>query len=152
MKFLPSFQTAWTTAVKFCKDNPKKLLCILVCIAAFYGGLKVKESFEAIKTENETLVLKVAQMDREKLQLQKDISACVIANEGNKNTIEQISIAALDYQKQVLELKKTKTRLIDSNQALIKAIETAPPEEDGEVAKVLEDTIKTIQRQREDSK
>jgi outer membrane murein-binding lipoprotein Lpp len=143
---------AWFATSKYFKENPKKLIIVAAVLAALYGGMKVKDSFDHLKTENAALTTQITQLGNEKTQLQSDVALAVQTNKNNQITIEQLSVAAIDYQKQVVDLKKAKTVLVSNNQALIQAIESSAPEDDGFVAKVLENAIKSIQADREASK
>jgi heme/copper-type cytochrome/quinol oxidase subunit 2 len=153
LKSIFGFISSWfSTAWKFILTYPKQAIIILCLAAGILGGLKVKNSFDELKTENVALVAKAEHLQQESAQLKLDVAAAVQVNTENKKVIESLSIAATESKQQVVELKAKQ----QTNQTKIEVIRTviaeSKPQDDGPVAKVLKETIDAIQKDREATK
>lgn len=151
MQFFSKFSLACTAIVAYFKNNPKKLIIAVAIAAACFGGYKVKEAFTELEAKNAKLQVQIGNASMKNSQLVTDIKACADANRTNEITIKQIGAAALDYQKQVVELNKSKATVMKKGQDLLNDIQHSRPQDDGPVAGVLKSTIESIQSYRKEN-
>jgi len=146
-----SIISGFKSVISFIVKYPKQAIAILLCAFALYGGLKVKESFDDLKQQNTALVSKLNTANKLNSQLKLDVAAAVSVNEENQVTIEHLSVAAIDSKNQIEELKKVKEVIHTKVVTIRETIAQSKPEDDGPLAKVLKDTIATIQKDREEA-
>ena len=144
-----SIISGFKSIISFIVKYPKQAIAILLCAFALYGGLKVKESFDDLKQQNTTLTSKLDTANKLNGQLKLDVATVVSVNKENQETIKHLSVAAVDSKKQIEELKKVKEVIHTKVITIRETIAQTKPEDDGPIAKVLKDTIATIQKDRE---
>lgn len=149
-KTIFGFVSSWlSTLWKFIVQNPK-MAVVIVCLAgALFGGLKIKHSFDTLKSENTALIANVDHLKQETAQLRIDVKTAVDVNVANQKVIDSLSIAAVDSQQQVADLKKSQVISVNKINVIRQVIAESKPQDDGPVANVLKETLKSIQADRE---
>lgn len=150
LKTIFSSIKSWiTTVLQLIIKHPKQAIIIAGLTLAILGGIKIKNSFDELKEQNTALVIQVKTSKNESAQLRLDVAAAVKVNESNQEVIEKLSIAAVDSAKQVEDLKKVQIESTKKIEVIRTVIAESKPQDDGPVAKVLKDTIRSIQENRE---
>ena len=153
LKSIIGFFTTWfKSIVEFFAKYPKQSLIILALGLAIFGGVKTKEAFDDLKHKNVELVSELTYAKSVNAQLKLDINTAVQVNVENQKTIEKMTLDVADSKKEADQLK-AKQKVIQTQVVTIREqIAKSAPDEDGAVAKVLKDTIETIQKDREQSR
>lgn len=149
MGILLFFKTIFGSFWKFITQNPKMAIIILCLAGALFGGYKVKYSFDALKKENIALIAKADYAEKVSAQLRIDVKTAVDVNVANQKVIDSLSVAAVDSKQEVADLKKSQVISVNKINVIRQVIATSKPQDDGPVANVLKETLKSIQADRE---
>lgn len=149
-KAIFGFASSWFSAVwKLIVQNPKMAI-IIVCLAgALFGGFEVKHKFDNLKSQNVALVANVDHLTKVADQLRIDVKTAVNVNIADQKVIDSLSVAAVDSKQEVADLKKSQVISVNKINVIRQVIADSKPQDDGPVANVLKETLKSIQADRE---
>jgi len=141
-------ETIWGL-VKGLFTNPKAAFITLVVIAALYGAWDIHHRFELTDEAIAAEQAKNVTLAKERDQLKIDVANAVSVNKENQITIQELSDAKTDSAKRVAELQQAQKTNEKTIAGLRGRIADTKPQDDGPLANVLRDTIKSIQNTRE---
>jgi hypothetical protein len=146
LKLIPSFFSSIFSKIL---EYPKTFIAILCLSAAALGYFHEEHIISGLKEENAKVLVQNDYLQKQSAQLKLDIAAAVEVNKANQVVLDKFEVVKVDSaqkSKDLVVLQQKNTVVLDS---LRKIIQAAPVTDNGPVAKVLADTIKSIQNDRE---
>jgi hypothetical protein len=118
------------------------ILCFVFAMAAVFRIDYLHAEVITLQSQKETLA-------KQNTQLMSDITGCTSVNKINQDVIDKLSVVKTDSVKQITLLKVVQSVNVAKTDSIRQSILVSKPEDDGAIAKVLADTIQTIQTQRD---
>lgn len=145
LKLIPGFFSSLFGKIL---EYPKTAIAIIAMCCVGIGYMHEEHIINTLKADNAKELTQIDYLQKQTVQLKADVATAVQVNKDDQAVLQQFEVVKLDNvqkAKDLIVLQQKNAVILSSLENLI---HSAPKSDDGPVAKVLSETIQSIQNDR----